>query len=137
MYVSQPTLSINNLMSQCIRSCTLMSIEMVSSNHCQLSTTHGIVASNDIITALTCAWCVTQTCYSPSLGGAWLVTLSCVLMGSCCVTTTIVLLVLAHCYHGINMLAYARWVGFTASQCQTCLFFEVIMCYKLFSFVYV
>ncbi|ROT73339.1 putative uncharacterized protein C16orf52-like A isoform X3 [Penaeus vannamei] len=55
-----------------------------------------------------------QVCYAPSLGGAWLVTLGCVLLGCVCVTATIVLLALSHCRISLYIMAYARWVGFTA-----------------------
>lgn len=55
-----------------------------------------------------------QVCYSPSLGGAWLVTLSCVLLGTFCVTATIVLLILSQCHVSHYIITYARWVGFTA-----------------------
>lgn len=57
-----------------------------------------------------------QVCYAPSLGGAWLVTLGCVLLGCVCVTTTIVLLALSHCRLSTQVITYARWVGFTASK---------------------
>ncbi|XP_071533832.1 modulator of smoothened protein [Panulirus ornatus] len=55
-----------------------------------------------------------EVCYAPSLGGAWLVTLGCVLLGCVCVTATIVLLALSHCRLSTQVITYARWVGFTA-----------------------
>ncbi|KAB7496891.1 C16orf52-like protein A [Armadillidium nasatum] len=55
-----------------------------------------------------------QVCYAPSLGGAWMVTLGCVLLGCVCVTATIVLLALSHCATNGGIMTYARWVGFTA-----------------------
>ncbi|CAL4114102.1 unnamed protein product, partial [Meganyctiphanes norvegica] len=55
-----------------------------------------------------------EVCYSPSLGGAWLVTLACVLLGCACVTATVVLLALSHCRLTMHVMTYARWLGFTA-----------------------
>ncbi|XP_063886230.1 moesin-like isoform X2 [Scylla paramamosain] len=55
-----------------------------------------------------------QVCYATSLGGAWLVTLGCVLLGCLCVTATIVLLALSHCRLSTSIMTYARWVGFSA-----------------------
>ncbi|KAK3863534.1 hypothetical protein Pmani_024243 [Petrolisthes manimaculis] len=55
-----------------------------------------------------------QVCYTPSLGGAWLVTLGCVLLGCGCVTVTIIFLALSHCRLNLNVMTYARWAGFTA-----------------------
>ncbi|MPC72800.1 uncharacterized protein E2C01_067113 [Portunus trituberculatus] len=57
---------------------------------------------------------VIPVCYATSLGGAWLVTLGCVLLGCLCVTATIVLLALSHCRLSTSIMTYARWVGFSA-----------------------
>ncbi|XP_018022376.1 uncharacterized protein C16orf52 homolog A [Hyalella azteca] len=35
-------------------------------------------------------------------------------MGSVCVTATIALLMLSHCYRTTRMIIHARWVGFSA-----------------------
>ncbi|ROT73336.1 putative uncharacterized protein C16orf52-like A [Penaeus vannamei] len=84
----------------------------------RLTLTLGYLATGD--TRLGLLWtCETlynrsQVCYAPSLGGAWLVTLGCVLLGCVCVTATIVLLALSHCRISLYIMAYARWVGFTA-----------------------
>ena len=71
-----------------------------------------------------------QECYATSLGGAWLVTLGCVLLGCLCVTATIVLLALSHCHVSTSIMTYARWVGFSASKSSS-LFFRNILSHEM------
>ena len=59
---------------------------------------------------------ILQVCYAPVLGGAWLMTLGCVLLGCVCVTITIGLLALSHCRISLHFITYARWFGFSASK---------------------
>uniref|UniRef100_T1J1T7 Uncharacterized protein n=1 Tax=Strigamia maritima TaxID=126957 RepID=T1J1T7_STRMM len=53
-----------------------------------------------------------QTCFSPSLHAEWFLTLVCIIVGSICVTATVLLLITSH--WDVHVIPYARWVGFSA-----------------------
>lgn len=56
-----------------------------------------------------------QDCFSPELQPEWLLALICIFVGCICVTTTVILL--ASSNWDRDVIPYARWVGFTASEC--------------------
>lgn len=53
-----------------------------------------------------------QTCYTPALQPEWSLTLICIIMGCSCVTGTIILLAISR--WNLEVIPYARWVGFSA-----------------------
>jgi lariat debranching enzyme len=55
-----------------------------------------------------------QICFTPDLQPEWLLALVCIFVGCICITTTIILLASSHWDR--NVVPYARWVGFTASE---------------------
>lgn len=55
-----------------------------------------------------------QVCFTPDLQPEWLLALVCIFVGCICITTTIILLASSHWDR--NVVPYARWVGFTASN---------------------
>lgn len=55
-----------------------------------------------------------QDCFSPELQPEWLLALICIFLGCICVTTTVILL--ASSNWDRDVIPYARWVGFTASE---------------------
>lgn len=55
-----------------------------------------------------------QDCFSPDLQPEWLLALICIFVGCICVTTTVILL--ASSNWDRDVIPYARWVGFTASE---------------------
>ena len=55
-----------------------------------------------------------QVCFTPELQPEWLIALICIFVGCICITTTIILL--ASSNWDRNVIPYARWVGFTASE---------------------
>lgn len=55
-----------------------------------------------------------QVCFTPDLQPEWLLALVCIFVGCICITTTIILL--ASSQWDRNVIPYARWVGFTASE---------------------
>lgn len=55
-----------------------------------------------------------QVCFTPELQPEWLVALMCIFVGCICITTTIILL--ASSNWDRDVIPYARWVGFTASE---------------------
>lgn len=55
-----------------------------------------------------------QVCYTPELQPEWLLALICIFSGCICITTTIILL--ASSNWDRQVIPYARWVGFTASE---------------------
>lgn len=57
-----------------------------------------------------------QVCFTPELQTEWLLALICIFSGCICITTTIILLVSSNWDR--HVIPYARWVGFTASECK-------------------
>lgn len=57
-----------------------------------------------------------QVCFTPELQPEWLLALICIFVGCICITTTIILL--ASSNWDRDVIPYARWVGFTASEWQ-------------------
>lgn len=55
-----------------------------------------------------------QVCFTPDLRLEWLLALVSIFIGCICITTTIILLASSHWDR--NVIPYARWVGFTASE---------------------
>lgn len=55
-----------------------------------------------------------QVCFTPELQPEWLIALMCIFVGCICITTTIILL--ASSNWDRDVIPYARWVGFTASE---------------------
>lgn len=55
-----------------------------------------------------------QICFAPDLQPEWLLALVSIFVGCICITTTIILLASSHWDR--NVVPYARWVGFTASE---------------------
>lgn len=55
-----------------------------------------------------------QVCYTPDLQPEWLLALICIFIGCICITTTVILLASSH--FDRNVIPYARWVGFAASN---------------------
>ncbi|CAG0914720.1 unnamed protein product [Notodromas monacha] len=53
-----------------------------------------------------------QVCFTPHLTPEWMLTLVCIFIGCVCVTTTVILLASSH--WDVNVVPYARWVGFAA-----------------------
>lgn len=57
-----------------------------------------------------------QVCFTPELQPEWLLALICIFVGCICITTAIILL--ASSNWDRDVIPYARWVGFTASEYQ-------------------
>lgn len=55
-----------------------------------------------------------QVCFTPDLQPEWLLALICIFIGCICITTTVILLASSH--FDRNVIPYARWVGFAASN---------------------
>lgn len=75
-----------------------------------------------------------QICFTPDLQPEWVLALVCIFVGCICITTTIILLISSHWDR--NVVPYARWVGFTASELSICVVFIVHISTKINAIVF-